>query len=50
MKGTWRPIVAVGAMLLSFAWWYAQDISQADRAPKPQPVAQRAVDSGSTQQ
>lgn len=50
MNGTWRPIVAVGAMVLSFAWWYAQEMSQADSTPKPQPVAQRTVDSGSTQQ
>jgi hypothetical protein len=50
MNGTWKPVVAMGAMVLALVWSVAQDLSHADRAPKPLPLAQRAVETGSVPQ
>ncbi len=50
MNGTWRPVVAVGAMALALVWSVATDFSHVDKAPNPLPVVQRTVDSGSTLQ
>jgi len=50
MNASWRPIVAVGAMLLALVWSVTEDFSHADRAQKPLPLAQQIVETGSVQQ
>lgn len=50
MNGSWRPMVAVGAMLLALVWSVTEDLSLAERAPKPLPLPQQIVETGSVQQ
>lgn len=50
MNGTWRPVVAVAAMVLALVWSVAEDLSHADRAPKPLPLVQRTTETGSALQ
>lgn len=50
MNGTWRPIVAVGAMVLAFAWWLAADFPRGEKAYLSLPLAQRAVETSTVQQ
>jgi hypothetical protein len=50
MNGSWRPVLAVGAMVLALVWSVTEDFSHGDRAPKPLPLTQQIVETGSVQQ
>jgi hypothetical protein len=50
MNGTWRPVVAVGAMVLALVWSVAEDFSHMDRALKPLPLTQQTIETGAAQQ
>jgi hypothetical protein len=50
MNGTWRPVVAVGAMMLALVWSVAGDLSHADRAAMPLPLVQQTIETIADQQ